>query len=118
MLVIDRIEFKVVNQTLEIRHFDYGNAVILQGLPNALDEAVQVGHMSEHIVGVDNVGAVTFANKLPCQLEGEERLQRRHSDRHGCLGGTCCWVYPKNWNTSFHVILQKIAVVACELDNQ
>jgi hypothetical protein len=74
VLVIDRIEFEVVYQALQIRHFDYRNAIIPQRFAKALDEAVQVGYMGEHIVGVDNVGASTFGDELPRQINREKRF--------------------------------------------
>ena len=60
MLVVDRVEFDVVNQILEVWALDNGNAARLEHLAEAGNDSVQIGHMGQDIVGVDDVRSTAF----------------------------------------------------------
>ena len=57
------------------------SAVGLQQGRDALDQAVQVGDVGQHVVGDDQVGALALGAQLAREVAAEERRERRHAGR-------------------------------------
>src|SRR6516164_2273381 len=55
MLMIDSVEFAVLNQIEQIGYFYYNNAVFLEKERGALDKSAKVGDMSQDIIRGDQV---------------------------------------------------------------
>ena len=79
VLVVDRVELAVVEHVLDVRHLDHRHAVRLQQRPDAGDEAVQIGDVGEHVVGVEDVGALPV-----CRQPLAQASRRRTRDASGC----------------------------------
>ncbi len=69
--MVDRVELAVVDQVLHVRRLDDGDAVVLQQRRDARDDAVEVGDVGQHVVGVNDVGALAVRRELlrraPCR---------------------------------------------------
>ena len=61
MLVIDRVELHIVDQVQQMREFDREHAVGLEQDRGAGDEIVDVGHMGQHVLGGEEIGAMAVA---------------------------------------------------------
>ncbi len=87
---------------------------------DAGDEAVEVGDVRQHVVGVDHVGALA----LRARSARGERLAEELDDRVGCrfASATCGDVARRldaeHRHAGLLVVLQQVAVVAGDLDHQ
>ena len=58
MLVVDGVEFAALNQVKQVGEFEGGHAGWLEQDAEAFDEVVDVGHVSQHVVGRHQIGGV------------------------------------------------------------
>ncbi len=119
MLVVDRVELGLVDQVLDVRHLDHGHARLLEHDPQSLDESVEVGHVGQHVVRVDDVGQLAAVGQFERQPLIEESGERRHAvlaPRH--FGHVDRRLDPQHRDASLLVILQQVAVIAGDLDHQ
>ena len=77
MFVVDGIELVAVQHVADIRHFDHRDAGRLEDGTDARDEAVEIRHVREHVVGVERVRQNPLLRQLPGERHGEESLARR-----------------------------------------
>ncbi len=64
MLVIDGVELALLDQVDDVRRLDDGHACGLQQGSDAVDEAVQIGHVGEHIVSQEDIGLLALGGQL------------------------------------------------------
>ncbi len=118
MLVIDRVELTVIDEILDIRSFDHRDAVVLQQSGNASHESVRVGHVSQNVVAVDDIGSLALCYELDGQLmskESEQRLDPLFARR---FYRSRRRVDAEHRNATRLVVLQQIAVVARQLHHE
>ena len=72
MLVVDGVELALLDQVDNVRRLDHGHTRGLQQGSDAVDEAVQIGHMREHIVGQEDIRFLALGGQLFRQLFGKE----------------------------------------------
>ncbi len=118
VLVIDRIEFDMLHQRQQVRHFEHCDAVILQDVTNAANEAIGVLYMRQDVVAVDDVGAAVFLRHLLRQLLGEEGAQRAHADLLRIGGRAIGRVDAEHRNAPLDIVLEQVAVIARQLDHE
>jgi hypothetical protein len=63
VLVIDRVEFAVVDEVAYVRRLDHGDAGVLQQNSHAVDHTGQIRHVGEYVVGVNDVCCLPFAGQ-------------------------------------------------------
>ena len=118
VLVIDRVEFDVVDQVLDVRRFDHHDPVVLEQRPKSLHHAVEIGHVCQDIVRMNHVGPLASVS----QTLGDGCLKKLADGRHALLlrdpRDVACRFHAQHGNAGLHVVLQQIAVVAGNLHNQ
>jgi hypothetical protein len=72
----------------------------------------------QHIVGNDQIRLPALPGQIPAQALSEEFHQRGHADFLGRCGHGARRVDTQNRYAHLDEILQQVAVVACELDDQ
>ena len=70
--MIDSVKLTVINQVFDVRHLDHGKAVVFQKQLDAMNEPIQVCHMRQHVVSMDDVGPLTTLPELPGQFLTKE----------------------------------------------
>ena len=65
VLVVDGVELVLGDQAQEVRELQRRHTVRFQDRRNAFDEIVQCGHVSQHVIGDDQIGGLAR-----CQLRG------------------------------------------------
>ena len=116
--MIDRVELDVVDQLADVGHLDDGDAVRLEQRRDAGDEVVRVRDVRQHVVGVDDVGPAAARHELLGQAAAEEVLDRLHAPRAGRGRGPGVGSMPSTGTPAAGVVLQQVAVVARELDDE
>src|SRR5205085_7428060 len=119
MLVLDGIELAAINHLFDIRNFYDDHAIVFQQTRKAAHDAVEISDVSQYVVGMNNVCANTCGRKFFGQSIAEEIADGRN--RTFALGNARdvgCRLYAQNRNARALVVLQQIAVVACDLYNQ
>ena len=118
VLMVDRVELAVVDQIDQIGHLQDRDAVLFEQGGDALDQAVQVGHVGEHVVGEDHVGAPALGLEPGRELAAEEFDQGRYAGpdrgRRRGLGG----IDAQDRDAALDEVAQQVAVVAGDLDHQ
>ena len=118
VLVIDRVEFDVLDQVLDVRRFDHHHPVVLEQRPKALHHAVEIGHVCQHIVRMNHVGPLASVG----QALRDGRLKELADGRHALLlrnpRDVASRFHAQHGNAGLHVVLQQIAVVAGNLHHQ
>src|SRR3989442_14317853 len=83
MLVIDRIELGVIDHVADIRHFDDDDTVILQQQAKTAHDAVEVRDVRQHVIRMNDVGALVLFRELLRELRAEEFANRRYAASYG-----------------------------------
>ncbi len=56
MFVVNRVELAVVDHVAHVRRFHHHHAARRQQRVEAADNPGQIGHVRQHVVGMDNLG--------------------------------------------------------------
>ena len=118
VLVVDRVELDAVEQVLHVRHLDHPVPARAEELGDPGDEAVQVRHVREHVVGVHQVGPDPFGHELAGELTPEERAAGRDPPLLGYGGDVPCGIHAEHAHAGFAVVLEQVPIVARQLDDQ
>ncbi len=118
MLVIDRVEFDLFDQVLDVRRFDHHDPVVLEQCPKPLHDSVEIGHVCQDIVRMNHVGPLASVS----QALGDGCLKELADSRHTLLlrdpRDVASWFHTQYGNAGPHVVLQQVAVVAGNFHNQ
>ena len=116
--MINGIELIIPHQTEKVRKLHGNDAVIGKENFEAADEIVQRRNMSENVIAENEIGLAGFRHQLVRRL----RRKKRHPgvDTLGlrCTRDIARWFDSKNRNALLDEILQKIAVIAGDLDDK
>ena len=119
MLMINRVELALVDHVFHIRHFNYQNAIVLEGEVKAANESIKVCHVREDVMSVNKIGLLSLGGKLGGQLFAEKLAYGRYvalrlrDARH--VSGR---LNPEDRDPRPFVILEKIAVITGDFHNQ
>ena len=71
VLVIDRVELKLVDEVTDVWRFNDGDAIRLEHLLDSADKRIRIGNMGEYVVRVDDV------SELPpcCETSGKSLVE-------------------------------------------
>src|SRR5580704_3141747 len=83
VLVIDGVEFAMLDKIEQIGNLDNKYAVPLEKLRNAINETAQVCDMREHVVGEKDIGPLLLLKELLRQTQGEEGIEREDAPLEG-----------------------------------
>src|SRR5712691_8053304 len=117
--MVDRVELYLVDHIEQVGNFDDCLAVLLEQGTNSAEHPVEVLHMGQHIVGMDDIGAPTFRGQAPRKLAPEKLFDR--------LDATllprdprdiACRLDSQHGNCVGSIIPEKVAVVARNLDDK
>ena len=78
MLMINRVEFAMLDHVAEVRKFQHRYALRAENFANACDKSVQVGDVRQYVVGMQNVGAAAVGAESLRQRETEELGEGRN----------------------------------------
>src|ERR1700722_773498 len=118
VLVVDRVELIVFNQTKQVRKLERQNAFRLQQDLQPFHKVVEVRHLRQDVVAENEVGATVSRREFFRQVCAEEAYERRNSffDRRlGDVGGRLNSEYG---NVLAHEVLQQVAIVAGHFDDE
>ncbi len=119
VLVVDRVELDLVDELPDVRNLDHGDAVRLQEPGDALDEPVEIGNVRENVVCVDDVCTSPLVDETRGQLATEELDDRRDPTlAFGNCGDVRRRLDTQHGDAGLLVVLEKVAVVAGDLDGQ
>ena len=118
VLVVDRVELRVVDQVLDVGVLDRRDAVVREQDRDPLHEAVQSRRVRHHVVGHDHVGARAGVDEPPRHVGAEELAQRRHAGGLRRVRLLRRRVDPEHGHALLDEVAQQIAVVRGELDDE
>ena len=117
VLVVDGVELVVLHQLEQVRELHGDDAVGGEQHRHSRDEVVEIGHVGQHVVAEEEVGADALATRLAGQLGAEEldacrdaAFNRRRRDVRGRLD-------PEHGDAALDEVLEQVAVVARDLDD-
>src|SRR6266481_2160119 len=118
MLVVDGIEFIVLNQASQVGKLKRQDSKGFQQQLEAFNEIVDVRDLGQHIVADDQVRRFSPSSKFQRELRTEKTSQRWHAlfDCDHC--DVCGRFNPQNWNALFDEVLQEVAVVTRNLNDK
>jgi hypothetical protein len=87
VLVIDRVELRLLHQAQQVRELDRDRARRRQRLAQATDEVVDVGHVGQHVVAEDQVGPGAARRRSGGRSRAEELDDRLDALGLRRLGG-------------------------------
>ena len=118
MLVIDRVVLSLLHQSQQVRKLQRRHSLRLQNGPDAAHEIVEVRHLRQDVIADHQVSLLCLAHHFLGGLAAEKPDQRWHAlfNRHPChVGGG---FNSQRWDSLPDEVLQQIAVVAGQLDDQ
>lgn len=119
MLVIDRVELQPVDHVAQRWHLDDRFAVVLEEQPYAVEHAVEIGHVGEDVVGVDNVGAAAMGGQPRREIAAEELFDSLDAALFASDAGDVAGrLDAENLDPAGTIMLQKIAIIAGDLDHK
>lgn len=86
VFVVDRVELEAAHQFEYMRNLDHGYPARFEKLRETGHETVKVGHVSEDVVGVDDVSTSALSAELCAELGPEETHEGRDAPA-GCQLG-------------------------------
>ena len=118
MLVIDGVELVLSDQPLEVRELQGDHALRLEQARHPAHEVVEVGHLRQHVVADDEIGALALRHELGRELRSEEIDAGGYAllDRH--LGDVGRGLDAQDGNAQRQEVLQQVAVIARQLDDE
>src|SRR5262249_10969190 len=118
MLVIDRIELNLVEQVLDVRSLDDADAAGLEDRRNARNKTVQIGHVSQDVVLVKNVGLQALVAAAISRLETEKITLSANGFGARYCGDVSGRLDAQHGNTALSVMFEQVAVVARRFDHE
>ena len=118
VLVVDGVELEPLHQLAQVGRLDNGDAARLEDAGDAGHEAVEIGYVGDDVVGMDHVGRPATAGQLVGQVAGEELGQGGHAAGCRHFGDVPGRVDAQDRHAGPGVVLQQVAVVAGQLDDQ
>ncbi len=119
VLVVDRVELALGDHVAHVRRLEDRHAIVGQQQLEAADEAVEVGNVGEHVVGVHHRGALALGAQTPSHLVAEELGDRRDASLlDGHLRDVHRGLDAQHLHPGALVELQEVAVVAGHLDDE
>ena len=118
VLVVDRVELVLRHQPLEVRKLQRDHAFRLQQERHAGDEVVEVGHLGQDVVADDQIGALPSATSASASATPKNSTLRRNALVDRDLGDVGGRFDAEHRHAERQEMLQQIAVVARELDDQ
>ena len=117
MLVIDRVELAAIDHLLDVRDLEHGDAVILEEQPNPAHEAVDVGHVRQHVVAEDHVCAGPLGDQAARQPLSEELRDRGDPALPGYLRDIDSGLDSEHRDPRLAKELEQITIVAGDFDD-
>ena len=118
MLVVDRVELELLDQSDEMRHLDRRHPVRCEHDLDARDEVVQLRNLREHVVRDDEVGAATFRHERGGELRVEEVDDRLDACWRGRIGDVRGGIDAERGNAPRDEVLKQVAVVRGQLEDK
>src|SRR6266540_971044 len=118
VLVVDGVELEPGDHLAEVGHLDDRRAALLEQHGEPRDEAVQVGHVREHVVRVDHVGALALGDELAREVDPEELRDRGDAALHRYLRDVARGLDPEHRDGRSLVVLEQVPVIARHLDRE
>src|SRR5688572_20840859 len=118
MLVVHRIELRVLDQPHEVRKLERYRSARLQRVSETAGEVVYVRHVREDVVADDEIGATALLGASFAQRLSEELPQHRYSQRLGGGCGTVRRLDAEARNSGFHEVPEQVTVVRRDLDDE
>src|SRR6266850_7408420 len=118
MLVIDGVKLIFVHQPEQVGKLHGNDAAGFEKDLHSLDEVIEVRNLGQDVVPQKEIGALTGRYELPRQFLVEEADQRGYVLFQGHPRDVCGRFDTEDGNLLIQEILQKIPVVAGELDHQ
>ena len=118
VLMVDRVELAVVDQIDQIGHLQDRDAVLFEQGRDALDQAVEVGDVGQHVVGDDHVGAPALGLEPGRDLATEELVEGRDPGADRGRRRRLGRIDALDRDAALDEVAQKVAVVARDLDHQ
>ena len=118
VLVIDRVELAPADHLADVRDLDEAEPLRRQDRAQAGGEAVDVGHVGHHVVGMDDGGRLALGDQPLGEVLAEELRDGGDPSlaRDDCdvLGG----LDAEDLDPDIAVVLQEVPVVARDLDDE
>src|ERR1700722_947778 len=118
MLVVNGVELALLDQVDNVRRFNHCDAGGLQQGGDAVDEAVEVGHVSEHIVGQEDVSLLALRGQLFGQLLSKEVVDAGHAALVGSAYLLFGGVDAQDLDAVVYEVAQHVTVVGRCFDDQ
>ena len=118
MFVIDGVELRLLDQPQQMRKFERDRAAGLQRHFQATGEIVDRRHVGIDIVADDQIGLSAVGGQAPSQVLTEEFAQHRNAEPLGRGRRACRRFDAEAGNAGGDKILQQIAVIAGDFDDQ
>ena len=118
VLAWQAVELVLVEQVLEVRKLKRGDAGRREQRGEARHEVVDVRHVGQNVVGCHEIGPAALAHQSRGQRHAEELADHIDLLFPGGGGGACRRLDPKTGNASCLHILQQVAVVGSDLDDE
>src|SRR5437660_6428656 len=111
--MIHGIELRTVYHVLNVGHLDNRKAITLQQQLKTTNKTVEIGNVSEHVVGMNQVGVLVFARQTRSQLCVKELIDSWNAPLFARDAGNIRGrLDSEDRNPRLFVILEQVSVVA------
>ena len=118
MLVVDRVVLEMLDERRKVRELERRRSLFREEHLHPRDEVVDVRNLSEDVVAEDQARPPTLLDEPVRELEPEELGKRRDAAGDRRLGDVLRRVDPEHRNAVREKVLEQVAVVRCELDDE
>jgi hypothetical protein len=118
VLVVNRVELAVLDEVAHVRAFDDRDSTAVEHRRKTGNDTIQVGHVREDIVRVNDVGAKPLRRELVGELIAEEANDGSNPLLLRDLCDVLCRFDPEDRNAASLVVLQEVTVVAGDLGRE
>src|SRR5580698_7333827 len=108
VLMIDRIELILLHQPHQMRKLDSDDTTRPQQDLHPCDKVVEIGHLGEHVVSEQQIGALALGNQVTRSTRPEEFDEGGHALLNSHWGNICCWLDPEHRDLFLNEILKEI----------
>ena len=117
MLMINRVELAVLDQSKKVRELKCRDPLRLQEDFEAANKINDIGNMRKNVIRHHMVREMSGCRQRPGGVSTEKHDFRWHATRDSNLGNIACRLDTEDRDITRHEILQQVTVIARHLDN-
>jgi len=115
VFMVNRVELHMVNQVFDVVVLDDSHTIRFEQSLNSRYDPVQISHMCQDVVGVNDIRRLTTLKQLASQHLAKEFAQCRNATLFCNTRNIARRLNPKHRNSMLTIVLKQVPIVAGNL---